>query len=97
MSADNVLAIAAMAAATYATRIGGVLIGDRLPRSGRIKQALDALPAAVLTAVITPAATAGRAEMIAAVATILAATRVPMLAALLVGMGTAALLRGAFG
>jgi uncharacterized membrane protein len=96
MSPDNVLAIAAMAAATYATRIGGILLGARLPREGRVRQALDAVPAAVLTAVIAPALMAGRAEMIAGAATALAMTRLPMLVAIAIGMTTVALLR-AFG
>jgi uncharacterized membrane protein len=94
MNVDDVLAIVAMAVATYATRIGGMLLGARLPRTGRVKQALDALPAAVLTAVIVPAVTAGRAEMIAGAATVLAATRLPMLAAIAIGMACAAVLRG---
>ena len=93
MSPDNILAIAAMAAVTYATRITGILLGDRLPREGRVRQALDAVPAAVLTAVIAPALMAGRAEMIAGAATALAMTRLPMLAAIAIGMTTAALLR----
>jgi uncharacterized membrane protein len=93
MNADVLLAIAAMTAVTYATRIGGMLLGDRLPRNGRVKQALDALPAAVLTAVIAPAATAGKAEMIASAATVAAALRLPTLAAITVGMACAALLR----
>jgi uncharacterized membrane protein len=93
MSADGLLAILAMAVATYATRIGGILLGGYLPRTGRVRQALDALPAAVLTAVIAPDVMAGSAEMIAAVLTLLAALRLPMIVAVLVGMGSVAILR----
>jgi uncharacterized membrane protein len=93
MSPDNLLAILAMAVATYATRIGGMLLGGYLPRTGRIRQALDALPAAVLTAVIAPAIVAGTAEMIAAALTLVAALRLPMIVAVLIGMGSVALLR----
>jgi uncharacterized membrane protein len=93
MSADNVLAIVAMAAVTYLTRISGMLLGDLLPRAGRFRHALDALPAAVLTAVIAPAVTAGPAEMIAGAVTVLAATRLPMLGAIATGMASTALLR----
>jgi uncharacterized membrane protein len=93
MNADVLIAIVAMAAVTYGTRIGGMLFGDRLPRTGRIKQALDALPAAVLTAVIAPAATAGKAEIIASAATVAAALRLPTLAAIAIGMACAAVLR----
>jgi uncharacterized membrane protein len=96
MSADGLLAIVAMAVATYATRIGGMLLGGYLPKTGRVRQALDALPAAVLTAVIAPAVIAGSPEMIAAALTLLAALRLPMLVAVLVGMGSVATLR-AFG
>ncbi len=81
MSADTVLAIAAMAVATYATRIGGMLLGGYLPKTARARQPLDALPAAVLTAVIAPAVLAGSAEMIAAALTLLAALRLPMIVA----------------
>jgi uncharacterized membrane protein len=93
MSADNLLAILAMAVATYATRLGGMLLGGYLPKAGRIRQALDALPAAVLTAVIAPAIVAGPAEMIAAVLTLVAALRLPMIVAVLIGMGSVAALR----
>ena len=93
MSADGLLAILVMAVATYATRIGGMLLGGHLPKTGRVRQALDALPAAVLTAVIAPAVITGSAEMIAAALTLLAALRLPMIVAVLVGMGSVAILR----
>ena len=93
MSLDTGLAILAMAIATYATRLGGMLVGTHLPRTGRLKQAFDALPAAVLTALIAPAVTAGTAEMAAGAATVLAAARLPMIAAMSVGITCVALLR----
>ncbi|HET6315714.1 MAG TPA: AzlD domain-containing protein [Chloroflexota bacterium] len=93
MSGDNVLAIIAMAVATYSTRIGGMLLGGHLPKTGRVRQALDALPAALLTAVVTPAVIAGPAEMVAAGLTLLAALRLPIVVAVLVGMGSVAILR----
>jgi uncharacterized membrane protein len=93
MSADTVIAILAMAVATYATRIGGILLGGYLPKTGRVRRALDALPAAVLTAVIAPAVIAGPAEMMAAALTLVAALRLPMIVAVLVGMGSVAILR----
>ncbi len=96
MSADSAQAILVMAVATYATRLGGMLIGGYLPKTGRVRQALDALPAAVLTVVIAPAVIAGSAEMIAAALALVAALRLPMIAAVLVGMGSVAILR-AFG
>jgi uncharacterized membrane protein len=93
MSADNLLAIVAMAVVTYATRIGGMLLGGHLPRTGRVRQALDSLPAAVLTAVIAPEVITGSAGVIAAGLTLLAALRLPMIVAVLLGMGSVALLR----
>ena len=85
-----VLAILTMAAITYATRIGGIFLVERLVLSGRAKAALSAIPAAVLTAVIAPMALAtGPAETIAAICTAIAAVRLPLLA--VVGIGVAAI------
>ena len=93
MNQSTVLAILAMAAATYATRVSGLLIGAWLPTSGPAKRALDALPPAVLTAVVAPAVLSGRAELVAGAVTALAATRLPILASLALGMACVALLR----
>ena len=86
----NIAAILAMAAATYATRAGGLWIADHIPTSGRVRTALDALPAAVLTAVVAPMALAtGPAETAAAAVTMLAAFRLPLLATVCVGVAAA--------
>ncbi|MFM8606521.1 MAG: AzlD family protein [Hyphomicrobiales bacterium] len=89
MSLDpaTVMAIIAMALATYATRISGFIIGPYLPEQGRLKQALDAVPAAVLTAVIAPTLFNSPAELFAAVITAIAARRLPALGAITVGVG----------
>ena len=71
------LAILAMAIATYATRLSGFIIGPFLPEEGRLRQALDAVPAAVLTAVVAPTIVSGPAELIASIATIIAITDCP--------------------
>lgn len=89
----DLLAIAAMAVATYCTRIAGMLLGRHLPKTGRAKQAMDALPPAVLSAVIAPLVIAGPAEAIAGVVTVLSALRLPVLAALAIGMACVAGLR----
>ena len=74
------LAILAMAAATYVTRIAGLFVADRLVLSGRAKAAFDAIPPAVLVSVIAPTAlTTGWAEAIATAITAVAATRLPLL------------------
>jgi uncharacterized membrane protein len=83
-----------MAAITYGTRITGLLFADRLALSGRAKAAFDAIPPAVLTAVIAPAALAtGWRETLAAAVAALAATRLPLLGTIAVGVGTVVALR----
>ena len=65
MSLDTttLLAILAMAVVTYVTRIAGLFVADRLVLTGRAKAAFDAIPPAVLVAVIAPTAlTTGWAE-----------------------------------
>jgi uncharacterized membrane protein len=87
-------AIVAMALVTYATRSAGLFLAGRLRLSGRAEAAFEAIPAAVLTAVIAPVALAtGPAETIAALITAVAATRLPLLATILVGVLAVVLLR----
>ena len=93
MTAPTLLAILAMALATYATRVAGLIIGPWLPRTGPLRRALDALPAAVLTALVAPAITAGWAEGAAAGITALCATRLPTILAVAAGILTVALVR----
>lgn len=88
-------AIVAMALVTYLTRIVGFFIGDRLVLRGRAKAGFEAIPPAVLVAVIAPTAlTTGWPETVAAVVTILAATRLPLLATVIVGVLAVVVLRG---
>ena len=56
MSGDwlTIATIIAMAAATYLTRLGGLYLMKGITVKGRLKAALDALPPAVLMAVIAP-------------------------------------------
>ena len=87
-------AIIAMALVTYMTRIAGIFIGHRLELTGRAKAAFDAIPPAVLVAVIAPVALAtGPAESLAALATAVAATRLPLLATIVIGVATVVVLR----
>ncbi|MGK9166779.1 AzlD domain-containing protein [Inquilinus limosus] len=89
MSVDPITlaAIFGMAAVTYLTRISGLFLVGRLRLQGRMKAAFDAAPPAVLTAVIAPMVLAtGWAETAAALVTALAATRLPLLATILVGV-----------
>jgi uncharacterized membrane protein len=90
----NLAAICAMAVATYGTRLAGLWIAEYIPETGRLRAALDALPAAVLTAVVAPMALAtGPAETAAAVITVLAAMRLPLLATVAVGVLAVAVFR----
>lgn len=80
--------------ATYATRVGGYLVLSRFEKiDPRVEAALDAVPAAVLTALVAPAALAGGAEAVAAIAVILCAARFPILVALAVGVAVVVALR----
>jgi uncharacterized membrane protein len=70
LDTTTLLAIFAMAAVTYFTRIAGLFVADRLVLTGRAKAAFDAIPPAVLVDVIAPTAlTTGWAEAIAAAIT----------------------------
>ena len=75
-------AIAAMAVATYATRIFGYWLVRRRAVGGRLAGALEAVPGSVLTAIIAPMAFAtGAAESAAALLTVLLALRLPLIVA----------------
>jgi uncharacterized membrane protein len=99
MSADPmaVLLILLLGVATYGTRIAGHLVLSRFERlNPRLEAALDAVPIAVITALVAPAVLAtGPAETIAAVVTVIAALRLPILPTLLVAAVTVSLLRAA--
>jgi len=98
MSLDfsTLAAILAMAVATIATRLAGLLVLRFTVLSPRTRLILDAIPPAVLAAVVTPTALAtGLAETIACVVTALAALRLPMLAAAAIGVVAVAILRHA--
>ena len=87
-----------MALVTYALRIAGTLVAGRLSLSGRAAAAFEAIPPAVLVAVIAPTVLAtGRAETLAALATAVAATRLPLLGTVLVGIVCVVLARAWLG
>ncbi len=96
MSVDptTLAAILAMAVVTYLTRIAGLFVAGRLALSGRAKAAFDAIPSAVLVAVIAPSALAtGWPETAAALIAAIAATRLPLLATVAVGVAGVVILR----
>jgi len=99
MSADVTayVVIVALGLATYGLRIGGYLLLARVERlNPRVEAALDAVPAAVITAIVAPVAVAtGVAETIATLLTIGAALRFPVIPTLVVAALSVSLLRAA--
>lgn len=98
LDATTLAAILAMAAVTYATRIAGFALVRRLTLTGRARMALEAVPGAVLVALVAPAIlTRGPADALAGLLTVLAALRLPVLGVVAVGVVSAGVLRAAFG
>lgn len=90
----TVLTIVLMASATYLTRIGGYIIFRNRTLGVRAKAVLEAVPGCVLISVIAPAFVSDRPADLAALAiTFLAATRLPILATVVIGIVSAGLLR----
>ena len=88
------LTFLSMLAVTYGARIGGYWFVQRFALGPRLKAGLEAVPLAVLTAIIAPTVLAtGPAESIAGVVTLLLAWRLPVLAAVLGGIVSVVLLR----
>ncbi len=48
------LAILAMVAATYLTRVGGFWLMGRIPLTPRVRRMLDALPGSIVAAIVLP-------------------------------------------
>ena len=91
----TILAILGMALATYATRASGLYLMRGVVVRGRLKASLDALPPAILMAVIAPTIlTTGLAESIAAILTaVVAFMRAPLVVTVLTGVISVVLLR----
>ena len=91
----TILAITGMALATYATRASGLYLMRGVTVRGRLKAALDALPPAILMAVIAPTIlTTDIAETIAAGITVVSALlRAPLVVTILFGVVSVVLLR----
>jgi len=95
MSVNALLAILGMGVGTYLTRLSGFYLLRGLNVTGRSKAALDALPPAVLMAVIAPVIlTTGWAESVAAAITALAAFfRLPLTVTIIIGIVSVVVLR----
>ena len=91
----NVWTILAAALVTYGTRVGGHLVLSRFSRiPPRIDAALNAVPAAVLTSLVAPAAVSnGTAEALTLAACVVIGLRIPMMAMFAVGWALIVVLR----
>lgn len=91
--------VIAGAVATYLTRIGGDLVLSRFERiHPRVEAGLNAVPAAVLTTLVAPAAIRGGVPEIAALVVVaLVALRGGPMAVFLAGSGTLIALRQLLG
>ena len=73
MSLEALIAILGMAVVTYGIRVGGLLLADRLPRTGFVAAWMKHIPAAVLASLVAPAIVGGGpAEAIAAAVALVA-------------------------
>ena len=92
---DVMLAIAAMTAVTLSLRLGGYFLMSYVTVTARVRRMLDALPGSVIAAAVLPVALQGGAVAIAAVVLAMLAMYLSRsdIVAIVVGVGTAALLR----
>jgi len=88
-------AIAAMALVTYAIRAGGFLLMGYVPLTRRVRSILNALPGAVVMAIIVPLAVRGGVAAIVAIVVSLVAMTLGRndLLAVVCGVGAAAAVR----
>lgn len=95
MGSDIYLTILGMGLATYATRLAGFWMLRGRVITGQFKAALEAVPPAILTAVIAPTVfLSGPVEMLAGAATLIAAVfRAPLLVTICIGVAMVAVLR----
>ncbi|WP_027169748.1 AzlD family protein [Mesorhizobium sp. WSM3224] len=94
----TVLAILAMAGVTYLTRIGGYVVLRNRTLGPRATAVMEAAPGCVLISVIAPDFVSKNPADLAALAiTVLAATRLPMLPTVVIGVASAGTLRWLMG
>lgn len=96
---DMVLLILTLALLTYCTRIGGYVVLARFKRiNPRLEAALDAVPAAVITALVAPAVFLnGPPELLAGALAVALSYRLSMIWVVVGGTVAVALLRLVFG
>lgn len=89
------VALAAMACASYACRVAGFLLMGYIPITPRVEAALRAMPLGVMIGIVIPAASAGRLPELLALAMVGVVMKLVRndLAAALAGAATVALCR----
>jgi uncharacterized membrane protein len=76
LAPEALAGIVAMAAVTYATRIGGLVIMPRLPTAPWLDRFMELVPGTVLAALVAPAVfREGPPELLAAAVTVVVARR----------------------
>ncbi|MDD3800509.1 MAG: AzlD family protein [Novosphingobium sp.] len=94
----TLLVIVLMASTTYLTRVLGYLALRNRTLSPRMLAVLESVPGCVLISVIAPAFVADEpANLLALAITLLAATRLPILPTVLIGIAAAGTLRHLLG
>lgn len=94
---DGFAVIVLSAVLVWGIRFLGLVFGEKLPRTGFFKRAMDALPGAIFAALVFPGIVGAGIPGGVAAGVIFVATRKTgnVLLALFLGVGTVALLRGA--
>ena len=94
----TVATIILMAVVTYLTRVSGYLLLRNRTLGPRATAVMEATPGCVLISVIAPHFVSGRpADLVSLAITLLAATRLPVLPTILVGVASTGLLRHLLG
>ena len=94
MEATTLLTLVLMACSTYFTRVIGYLLLRGRTLSPRMQYVMESLPGCVLISVIAPAFVSERpADLLALVVTLVAASRLPILPTVLIGIASAGALR----
>lgn len=94
----TLLTIVLMAASTYLTRVLGYLALRKRTLSPRLLAVMDCVPGCVLVSVIAPAFVSEQpANWLALAITLLAASRLPLLPTVIIGIVTTGMLRHLLG
>jgi len=94
----TVVTIVLMVTVTYLTRVAGYLLLRNRTLSRRATAVMEATPGCVLISVIAPQFVSSRpADLLSLAITLLAATRLPVLPTILIGVASASLLRHVLG